>query len=95
MQGKDANSLREDSANPGFCLEYIGFLFAENIPLLEDHLSILLANDWNSPEVVQGIDMVKNKTCQLAQYPENMRHCADRLIIGTLNICGGEYSDTH
>ena len=25
MQGKGANSLREDSANPGFCLEYIVF----------------------------------------------------------------------
>ena len=25
MQGKGANSLREDSANPGFCLKYIVF----------------------------------------------------------------------
>ena len=25
MQGKGANALREDYANPGFCLEYIVF----------------------------------------------------------------------
>ena len=40
------------------------------------------------------LDIVKNTTCRLAQYPEKVRHSAGGLIDNRISICGGYYPDT-
>ena len=48
-----------------------------------------MANGLGSPGVVQAIDMMKNKTCRLAQYPERVQHSAAGIIRKQITVCGG------
>ena len=61
----------------------------ENISFVADHLRILVLNGRYSPGFVQGIDIVKNTTCHLVQYPERVRNSAGGLLRNHPTICGG------